>query len=137
MSGHQHDEGHTVAGWTGCAVAVVGTSVAGIWLGLGVVGLGVLVTWALHLAGWGKPPGIRPVAERGMWVRDRAARAGHPACVGCRLAGRGRSVTTTGVAVSAQGMQGVHGVHGAQGVLRSDAASGSGPSESASSESVV
>ena len=120
MSGNHHDEGHTVAGWTGCAVAVVGTSVAGvgmclgsaagIWMGLGVVGLGVLVTWGLHLAGWGKPPGIRPVAERGMRVRDRAARAGHPACVGCRLAGRGRSVsTTTGVAVSAQGMQGYAG----------------------------
>ncbi|MFF3713299.1 HGxxPAAW family protein [Streptomyces phaeochromogenes] len=146
MSGNHHDEGHTVAGWTGCAVAVVGTSVAGvgmclgsaagIWLGLGVVGLSVLVTWGLHLAGWGKPPGIRPVAERGMRVRDRGARAGHPACVGCRLAGRGRSVsastsTGTGVAVSAQGMQ------GAQGVLWPGAASGAGPSGSASSESVV
>ncbi|MDQ1027603.1 hypothetical protein QF035_005185 [Streptomyces umbrinus] len=137
MSGHHHDEGHTVAGWTGCAVAVVGTSVAGvgmclgsaawIWLGIGVVGLGVLVTWGLHLAGWGKPPGIRPVAERGMRVRDRAARAGHPACVGCRLAGRGRSVSTTDVAVSAQGVQGMPGVPGAQGVLRPDAASGSRP----------
>ncbi|MEU9874644.1 HGxxPAAW family protein [Streptomyces phaeochromogenes] len=153
MSGNHHDEGHTVAGWIGCAVAVVGTSVAGvgmclgsaagIWLGLGVVGLGVLVTWGLHLAGWGKPPGIRPVAERGMRVRDRGARAGHPACVGCRLAGRGRSAsasasastgTTTGVAVSAQGMQ---GMQGAQGVLRPGAVSGSGPTESASSESVV
>ncbi|WP_328847841.1 HGxxPAAW family protein [Streptomyces sp. NBC_00258] len=145
LKGHHHDEGHTVAGWTGCAVAVVGTSVAGvgmclgsaagIWLGLGVVGLGVLVTWGLHLAGWGKPPGIRPVAERGMRVRDRAARAGHPACVGCRLAGRGRSVSTL-VAASAQGVQGVRGAQ------RPDAASGSAasasaPSESASSGSVV
>jgi len=153
MSGNHHDEGHTVAGWTGCAVAVVGTSVAGvgmclgsaagIWLGLGIVGLGVLVTWGLHLAGWGKPPGIRPVAERGMRVRDRGARAGHPACVGCRLAGRGRgrSVgTTTGVAVFAEGTHGTHGtqgVQGAQGVLRPDAALGSGPSESAFSESAV
>lgn len=138
MSGHHHDEGHTVAGWAGCAVAVVGTSVAGvgmclgsaawIWLGLGVVGLSVLVTWGLHLAGWGKPPGIRPVAERGMRVRDRGARAGHPACVGCRLAGRGRSVST-GVAVSAQG---AHGAQGVQGVPQPDAALGS-----ASSESVV
>ncbi|GHH57298.1 hypothetical protein FHS35_004382 [Streptomyces umbrinus] len=138
MSGNHHDEGHTVAGWTGCAVAVAGTSVAGvgmclgsaawIWLGLGVVGLSVLVTWGLHLSGWGKPPGIRPVAERGMRVRDRGARAGHPACVGCRLAGRGRgrgrSVSTV-VAVSAQGVQGP------------DAASGSAPSAPASSESVV
>ncbi|MEU9955499.1 HGxxPAAW family protein [Streptomyces sp. NPDC050982] len=143
MSGHHHDEGHTVAGWTGCAVAVVGTSVAGvgmclgsaagIWLGLGVVGLSVLVTWGLHLAGWGKPPGIRPVAERGMRVRDRAARAGHPACVGCRLAGRGRSVSTV-VAVSAQGAQRAQVVQRAQ---RPDAASGSAPSGSAPSESVV
>ncbi|MFD0304696.1 HGxxPAAW family protein [Streptomyces sp. NPDC127119] len=100
MSGHQHDEGHTLAGWTGCGIAVVGTSAAGvgmclgsgsgIWLGLGVVGLSALVTWGLHLAGWGKPPGIRPSAERGWRVRDRAARNGHPGCFGCRLAGRGR-----------------------------------------------
>ncbi|MEU5700509.1 HGxxPAAW family protein [Streptomyces aurantiacus] len=98
MSGHQHDEGHTLAGWAGTATAVVGASVAGagmclgsvagIGLGLGVVGLSVLVTWGLHLAGWGKPSGIRPVAEWGLRVRDRAARAGHPGCVGCRLAGR-------------------------------------------------
>ncbi|MGW2283626.1 HGxxPAAW family protein [Streptomyces phaeochromogenes] len=139
MSGNHHDEGHTVAGWTGCAVAVVGTSVAGvgmclgsvagIWMGLGVVGLSVLVTWGLHLAGWGKPPGIRPVAERGMRVRDRGARAGHPACVGCRLAGRGRSVSTTGVAVSAQGVQRPGAVSGS--------ASGSAASGAVSSESVV
>ncbi|MDQ0775828.1 hypothetical protein QF026_004294 [Streptomyces aurantiacus] len=98
MSGHQHDEGHTLAGWTGTSTAVVGASVAGvgmclgsvagIGLGLGVVGLSVLVTWGLHLIGWGKPSGIRPVAERGWRVRDRAARAGHPGCLGCRLAGR-------------------------------------------------
>ncbi|MEV0219357.1 HGxxPAAW family protein [Streptomyces sp. NPDC050704] len=100
MSEHHHDEGHTVAGWTGFAIAVIGTSVAGlgmtvgpsagIWLGLAVVGLSALVTWGLHLSGWGKPPGIRPVAERGWRVRDRAARDGHAGCVGCRLAGRGR-----------------------------------------------
>jgi hypothetical protein len=103
MSGHQHDEGHTLAGWTGTATAVVGASVAGvgmclgsvagIGLGLAVVGLSVLVTWGLHLAGWGKPSGIRPVAEWGLRVRDHAARAGHPGCVGCRLAGRGRSAS--------------------------------------------
>ncbi len=103
MSGHQHDEGHTLAGWAGVATAVVGASVAGagtclgsmagIGLGLGVVGLSVLVTWGLHLTGWGKPSGIRPVAERGWRVRDRAARAGHPGCVGCRLAGRRASTT--------------------------------------------
>ena len=99
MSGHHHDEGHTVAGWTGCAVAVVGTSVAGvgmclgsaagIWLGLGVVGLGVLVTWGLHLAGWGKPPGIRPVAERGMRVRDRPRGPGIPRASGAGWPGGG------------------------------------------------
>ncbi|MFD9444243.1 HGxxPAAW family protein [Streptomyces sp. NPDC060006] len=106
MSEHHHDEGHTLAGWTGFATAAAGTSVAGagmclgsaagIWLGLVVVALSALVTWGLHLAGWGKPPGIRPVAERGWRVRDRAARLGHPGCVGCRLAGRGhRSATAT------------------------------------------
>ncbi|MFE9677770.1 HGxxPAAW family protein [Streptomyces sp. NPDC006259] len=95
-----YDEGHTVAGWTGVAVATVGTSVAGAGVcagsratlaaGLAVVGLSALVTWVLHLSGWGKPPGVRPPAEWGMRVRDTRARAGHPGCVGCRLAGRGR-----------------------------------------------
>ncbi|USQ89231.1 hypothetical protein NFX46_39155 [Streptomyces phaeoluteigriseus] len=95
-----YDEGHTVAGWTGVAIATVGTSVAGVGVcavsgvlvgaGLVVVALSALVTWALHLSGWGKPPGVRPRAEWGMRVRDPEARAGHPACVGCRLAGRGR-----------------------------------------------
>ena len=95
-----YDEGHTVAGWTGVAIATVGTSVAGVGVcavsgvlvgaGLVVVALGALVTWALHLSGWGKPPGVRPRAEWGMRARDLEARAGHPGCVGCRLAGRGR-----------------------------------------------
>ncbi|MEU6995127.1 HGxxPAAW family protein [Streptomyces sp. NPDC046465] len=92
-----HDDGHTVAGWTGCALGAVGALAAGfgvvgwtpgIWLGLGVMVLAVLVTWILHLAGWGKPPGIRPTAHRGLGIRDAAARAGHPDCVGCRIAGR-------------------------------------------------
>ncbi|MFL1906019.1 HGxxPAAW family protein [Streptomyces tauricus] len=100
MSGHHYEEGHTLAGWTGCAVAVLGLSTAGagmclgsgpaLWSGVGITGLGVLVTWGLHLAGWGKPSGIRPPAERSWRVRDPAARAGHPDCLGCRLAGRGR-----------------------------------------------
>ncbi|MFF4270654.1 HGxxPAAW family protein [Streptomyces sp. NPDC001536] len=100
MSAHQYDEGHTVAGWTGFAVAIVGTAVLGLGMimvsalvlaaGLAVVVVSVLVTWALHLTGWGKPPGRRPRAEWGMRVRDSSARAGHPGCVGCRLAGRGR-----------------------------------------------
>ncbi|MFD5570330.1 HGxxPAAW family protein [Streptomyces cadmiisoli] len=95
-----YDEGHTVAGWTGVAVTAVGSSVAGvgvcvvsgalIGLGLAIVALGALITWGLHLAGWGKPPGVRPREEWGMRVRDPHARAGHPECLGCRLAGRGR-----------------------------------------------
>ncbi|MFI1723712.1 HGxxPAAW family protein [Streptomyces sp. NPDC020489] len=100
MSAHQYDEGHTVAGWTGCAVAVIGTTVLGLGVvmvsaavlaaGLVLVLASVLVTWALHLTGWGKPPGVRPREEWGMRVRDSFARDGHPGCLGCRLAGRGR-----------------------------------------------
>lgn len=99
MSAHQYDEGHTVAGWTGVAIATLGTSVlgVGVCLGSGVliaVGLVItagsaLVTWALHLTGWGKPPGRRPREQWGMRVRDTGARQGHPGCVGCRMAGRG------------------------------------------------
>ncbi|MEV7885039.1 HGxxPAAW family protein [Streptomyces sp. NPDC002817] len=100
MSAHQYDEGHTVAGWTGFAVAIVGSAVLGLGMimvsapvlagGLAIAVVSVLVTWALHLTGWGKPPGRRPRAEWGMRVRDSSARDGHPGCVGCRLAGRGR-----------------------------------------------
>ncbi|WP_028804481.1 HGxxPAAW family protein [Streptomyces sp. 142MFCol3.1] len=96
----QWDEGHTLAGWTGFTIATVGAtgsglglctgSALGLWGGLGVVLIGVLTTWALHLAGWGKPPGRRPVDEWGWRVRDLGARDGHPGCLGCRLAGRGR-----------------------------------------------
>ncbi|MFF3848636.1 HGxxPAAW family protein [Streptomyces sp. NPDC002328] len=95
-----YDEGHTIAGWTGVAITAVGGSVAGvgvcvssgalIGVGLLIVGLSALVTWVLHLAGWGKPPGVRPRGEWGMRVRDPHARGGHPECLGCRLAGRGR-----------------------------------------------
>ncbi|MFJ9375238.1 HGxxPAAW family protein [Streptomyces sp. NPDC101455] len=101
MSAHQYDEGHTVAGWTGFGIATVGTTVAGvgvcvvsallIGVGLGIVAVSVLVTWALHLTGWGKPPGRRDREQWGMRVRDPSARAGHAGCVGCRLAGRGRA----------------------------------------------
>ncbi|MFH9400800.1 MULTISPECIES: HGxxPAAW family protein [unclassified Streptomyces] len=92
-----HDEGHTVAGWTGCAVATIGTAVIGvgvcgwrpgIWLGLALTVAAVLVTWVLHLAGWGKPPGVRPAGQHPLGVRDQSARQGHPGCVACRLAGR-------------------------------------------------
>jgi hypothetical protein len=107
VSAHQYDEGHTVAGWTGTGIATVGTTVlgAGVCLvsvpllagGLGIVAVSVLVTWALHLSGWGKPPGRRPREEWGMRVRDASARGGHTGCVGCRLAGR-RGVRRTALA---------------------------------------
>ncbi|MGX2997002.1 HGxxPAAW family protein [Streptomyces sp. JNUCC 64] len=96
MSG-QHDGGHTVAGWagfTGTTVGslVIGTGVVGwrpgIWLGLAVLAATAALTWALHLAGWGKPPGPRPTGRRRLTARDPAAREGHPNCLGCRLAGR-------------------------------------------------
>lgn len=87
-------------GWTGVAIATVGTSVMGVGvctvspfalvLGGVIDVLALLVTWALHLSGWGKPPGIRPRAQWSMRVRDPHAREGHPECLGCRLAGRGR-----------------------------------------------
>lgn len=98
MAGHLYDEGHTVAGWTGFGIATVGTAVMGVGVcavspvllvgGGAVVIVSLLVTWALHLTGWGKPPGVRPRAEWGMGVRDASARGGHPGCVGCLLAGR-------------------------------------------------
>ncbi|MET9910415.1 HGxxPAAW family protein [Streptomyces sp. NPDC006476] len=100
MSAHQYDEGHTVAGWTGFAVVTLGTVVLGLGVctaslailvgGLAIVVVSVLVTWTLHLTGWGKPPGLRPREQWGWRTRDLTARAGHPGCVGCRLAGRGR-----------------------------------------------
>ncbi|MCX4763327.1 hypothetical protein OG562_20605 [Streptomyces sp. NBC_01275] len=125
MSEHIYDEGHTVAGWTGVAVAAVGAALAGVGVcagsaaaiagGLVVVGVSVLVTWGLHLAGWGKPPGVRPRAEWGMRVRDSGARGGHSGCAGCRLAGRGRTaVGALSVAGSTVGGDGTGmEVHGA------------------------
>ncbi|MEG8276186.1 HGxxPAAW family protein [Streptomyces sp. AHA2] len=100
MSAHQYDHGHTAAGWVGCGIATVGAAVAGVGVctvsgpliaaGLGIGVAGLLVTWALHLAGWGKGPGARPREEWGWRVRDSAAPGGHADCLGCRLAGRGR-----------------------------------------------
>jgi hypothetical protein len=99
MSG-MHDDvdlGHTVAGWTGCVVVLCGCATAGvamcagsplgIWLGIGVIALGGLVTWALHLAGWGKPSGPRPPEQWDWRVKDPMT--GHGDCLACRLAGRG------------------------------------------------
>jgi hypothetical protein len=100
MSAHTYDEGHTVAGWAGFGIATVGAVVVGVGVcaasgvmvggGLAIVAVSVLVTWMLHLAGWGKPPGRRPREQWGWRARDTQARQGHPGCVGCRLAGRGR-----------------------------------------------
>ncbi|MFB7173097.1 HGxxPAAW family protein [Streptomyces sp. NPDC056254] len=104
MSAHGHvDLGHTVAGWTGTTLALLGFAGAGaavcaawppgILIGLGTVALAGLVTWALHLAGWGKPSGPRPEAEWDWRVRDTAARTGHADCLGCRAAGPRRRAT--------------------------------------------
>ncbi|MEV4456156.1 HGxxPAAW family protein [Microbispora sp. NPDC049633] len=89
------DLGHTVAGWTGCVVVLCGCATAGVgmcaasslgvWLGIGLIVLGGLVTWALHLAGWGKPSGPRP-PEQWNW-RTRDPMTGHGDCLACRLAG--------------------------------------------------
>ncbi|MGW4223996.1 HGxxPAAW family protein [Streptomyces bauhiniae] len=93
-----YDEGHTIAGWTGCAIATVGSGVVGAGVCTGsapalvggavLVAASVLVTWVLHLSGWGKPPGVRPRGEWRLSARDTEARGGHAGCVGCALAGR-------------------------------------------------
>jgi hypothetical protein len=94
-----HDLGHTVAGWTGTCLALAGFTLSGVamiaawvpgfFLGLGVVALAALATWGLHLAGWGKASGPRPVAVQDWRVKDPDAARGHSGCVGCRVAGRG------------------------------------------------
>ncbi|MER5887501.1 HGxxPAAW family protein [Streptomyces sp. NPDC001941] len=100
MSAHGDvDLGHTLAGWTGTALAMLGSLTLGAamclhltWatlLGAALTAAAALVTWVLHLAGWGKPSGPRPAAEWDWRVRDTAARGGHTNCLGCRLAGRG------------------------------------------------
>ncbi|MFD5416731.1 HGxxPAAW family protein [Streptomyces sp. NPDC127069] len=97
MSAHGYDEGHTVAGWSGTAVAAAGAGVIGlgvcgwtpgIWIGAAVMAAAAVLTWVLHLAGWGKGPGPRPRAHWPMGVRDHTAREGHAECLGCRMAGR-------------------------------------------------
>ena len=114
----QYDEGHTVAGWTGTAIATIGSAVVGAGIctvsavlitgGLGITAASVLVTWALHLTGWGKPPGVRPRGQWRMGARDLSARAGHADCWGCRMAGRareGRTVAATSEAIIVTGEQ--------------------------------
>ncbi|MEU7554323.1 HGxxPAAW family protein [Streptomyces sp. NPDC044571] len=102
MSAHGDvDLGHTVAGWTGTALAVLGSALAGlalctawtpgVWIGLGLVAVAALATWLLHLAGWGKPGGPRPAAERDWRRRDTVARTGHAQCLGCRMSGPRRA----------------------------------------------
>ncbi|MDG9702710.1 HGxxPAAW family protein [Streptomyces sp. DH37] len=91
-----YDMGHTVAGWTGTAIALTGFAGAGaalcaawrpgIGIGLAVVAAGGLVTWVLHLTGWGKPSGPRPADQWDWRVKDPMT--GHGGCLGCRLAGR-------------------------------------------------
>ncbi|HZG02272.1 MAG TPA: HGxxPAAW family protein [Streptomyces sp.] len=91
-----YDMGHTVAGWTGTTIALIGCAGAGaalcaawplgIGLGLAVVAVGGLVTWVLHLTGWGKPSGPRPADQWDWRVKDPMT--GHADCLGCRLAGR-------------------------------------------------
>ncbi|MFD6534489.1 HGxxPAAW family protein [Streptomyces sp. NPDC060184] len=99
MSAHgDADLGHTLAGWAGTTLAIVGVTGGGVAVcaasPLGVLLAGAVtvaagvVTWLLHLAGWGKPSGPRPPAEWSWRVRDTRARAGHPDCLGCRMAGR-------------------------------------------------
>lgn len=90
-----YDLGHTVAGWTGTVLALTGCAGAGaalcaawppgIGIGLAVVAAGGLVTWVLHLAGWGKPSGPRPADQWDWRIKDPMT--GHGECRGCRLAG--------------------------------------------------
>lgn len=56
--------------------------------GIGLIGLSAVVTWLLHLAGWGKPSGPRPADQWDWRVKDLGARRGHPGSLGCRMAGR-------------------------------------------------
>ncbi|MEU6314871.1 HGxxPAAW family protein [Streptomyces sp. NPDC047014] len=111
MSAHGHvDLGHTVAGWTGTTLALLGfagagASVCAAWLpgigiGLGVVALAGLVTWLLHLVGWGKPSGPRPEPAWDWRVRDTVARTGHADCLGCRMRGGRRAATSRSAVVA-------------------------------------
>ncbi|MFG2990334.1 HGxxPAAW family protein [Streptomyces sp. NPDC048257] len=107
MSAHGHvDLGHTVAGWTGTGLALLGFAGAGasvcaawapgIWIGLAVVAAAGVVTWLLHLAGWGKPSGPRPETDWNWRTRDTAARTGHADCLGCRVTVPRRGLAAAG-----------------------------------------
>ncbi|MFJ5933974.1 HGxxPAAW family protein [Streptomyces sp. NPDC093071] len=105
------DLGHTLAGWTGTALAVVGLGVLGVsvvavsapllLLGTGLGLLAGVTTWLLHLAGRGKPSGPRSRQEWPWRVRDPGARRGHPDCLGCRMAGRRPAAAAVGTTVTA------------------------------------
>ncbi|MGW5641055.1 HGxxPAAW family protein [Streptomyces sp. NPDC003832] len=71
-----------------CGLAVVAASGLLVLAGAAVLVVALLTTWVLHLAGWGKPGGPRPVDQWNWRVRDLGARDGHADCLGCRLAGR-------------------------------------------------
>ncbi|WP_437074967.1 HGxxPAAW family protein [Streptomyces sp. enrichment culture] len=98
--------GHTLAGWTGTALASVGFTLCGLAVvatsgllalaGAAVLLLALLTTWLLHLAGWGKPGGPRPAGLRHWRAKDPTARAGHTDCLGCRLAGRSGRTAAAG-----------------------------------------
>ena len=100
VGAHPYDHGHTVAGWTGFGIVTAGAAVLGLGVctvsgplsavGAGIVVAGLLTTWVLHLAGWGKASGPRPREQWDWRVRDLEALEGHAQCLGCRLAGRGR-----------------------------------------------
>ncbi|WP_454317733.1 HGxxPAAW family protein [Streptomyces phaeoluteigriseus] len=119
----------TAIGPTRAMSGVCAASGVLVGAGLVIVALSALVTWVLHLSGWGKPPGVRPRAEWGLRVRDLDARAGHPGCVGCRLAGRGRvaegalSVGAPTVAGDGTGME-VRGAALVRGGARADVGRG-------------
>lgn len=102
MSAHGDvDLGHTVAGWTGTTLALLGFTgsglavcaawVPGIWIGLAVVAAAGIAAWLLHLAGWGKASGPRPASRRDWRVRDAVAHGGHADCLGCRISGPRRA----------------------------------------------
>ncbi|MDT3726788.1 HGxxPAAW family protein [Streptomyces sp. DSM 41972] len=79
-------------------MALAGTALLGVGVrtvsgpllaaGAAVDVLAMLVTWALHLAKWGKASGPRPREEWSRRVPDSGAREGHAECLRCRMAGR-------------------------------------------------
>src|SRR5688500_8278222 len=86
-----HDLGHTVAGWTGCGVALTGSAtiglsvcgarLPGVWAGARLVAAGGLITWVRQPPGRAKPSRPRPAGQWDWGPRDpMTAHAGCPAC---------------------------------------------------------